>query len=61
MSQAVNPDIPMNRSSGAAMTWYKSCNHGRPTAKAKVKYQIGVIDSECDDVSYELTDMVMQE
>ncbi len=67
MSQAVNADIPVNRSSGAAMTQYKSCNRDRGAAKAPIKYQMGAIGSECDEVWHEeirrkeLTDMVMQD
>lgn len=67
VSQAVNVDIPMNHSSGAATTWYKSCNHDRVVANARIKYQTGVIGSECDEVWYEeisrkeLTDRVMQD
>lgn len=53
VSQAVNADIPMNRSSGAAMTLYKCCNSDRPAAKTRVKYQMSVIGSECDEVSNE--------
>ena len=66
-SQAVNADIQMNRSSGAVMTQYKSCNHDRAAAKDQIKYQIGVIGSECDEVRYEkiwrkeLTDVVTQD
>lgn len=50
VSQAVNADITMNWSSGAAMTWYKSCNHDRAAAKARIKYQMGIKGSERDEV-----------
>lgn len=43
----------MNRSSGAAMTQYKNCNHDKAAAKSRIKYQMGVIGSECDEVWYE--------
>lgn len=49
------------------MTQYKSCNHDRGVAKAQIKYQMGAIGSECDEVWHEeirrkeLTDMVMQD
>lgn len=43
----------MNPSSGAAVTQYKNCNHDRAAAKSIIKYQMGVIGSECDEVWYE--------
>lgn len=53
VSQAVNADIPMNCSSGGAVTWYKRCNHDGVAAKFEITYQMGVIGVEWDDVWYE--------
>lgn len=67
VSQAVNADIPMNHSSGAAVTWYKCCNIDRAAAKLGIIYQMGVIGDECDEVwnedtsRKELKDRIIQE
>lgn len=53
-SQAVNSDIPMNRSSGAPVTLYNSPNHDRAAAKTTYPMQ-GGLGGDRDEVWREET------